>query len=208
MRAGNMINRIVFYAKATSRDLFSGSVDTWPTPTITTRGEIREVGGSRFLSNEEKFYSKSKEVTIRYNSAERVEIDTITLTGTTGTANVTVDGLTKLATFDTDLDTTAANFVTAHAAAFATQDITVISAAGGKLVFTGQTAKGAFTGASTCVNATGNLTGTNADTQAYASVVENMKLKIDDGSQFYIISYIEIIGRNEGMRLSIEKDNT
>lgn len=208
MRSGRLEHRILFYAKVISRDSFSGSVDTWPAVTITTRGEVREVGGSKFLSNEEKFYSKNKEVTIRYNSAERVEIDTITLTGTSGTANVTVDTLTKLATFATDLETTAANFVTTHAAAYAARDITLTTAAGGKLVFTGQTAKGAFTGASTCANVSGNLAGTNADTQAYASVVETMKLKIDEETQFYIITYIEIIGRKEGMRLSIEKENT
>jgi hypothetical protein len=42
---------------------------------------------------------------------------TITLTGTSGTANVNIGGVNYLATFATDLDTTATNFVTAHAAA-------------------------------------------------------------------------------------------
>jgi len=108
MRAGNLYHRIAFYPKATTRDSFSGSVDTWATPTINTRGEIREVGGSKDLSNEEKFFSKSKELTIRYRAA----------------------------------------------------------------------------------------------------VTENMKLTIDGATDFYIITYIEIIGRNEGMRLSIEKENS
>lgn len=42
--------------------------------------------------------------------------DTATLTGASGTANVTINGIDYLATFDTSLATTAANFVAAHAA--------------------------------------------------------------------------------------------
>ena len=34
-----------------------------------------------------------------------------------------------------------------------------------------------------------------------------MKLKIDAGEDFYVITYIETLGRSEGMRLSIEKEN-
>lgn len=52
----------------------------------------------------------------------------ITLTGTSGTANITVDGTPYLATFSTNLTTTASNFVTAHAAAiFTATGATVIS---------------------------------------------------------------------------------
>ena len=64
------------------------------------------------------------------------QVDTITLTGTSGTANVTLaGGLTKTATFDTNLTTTAANFVTTHAAAYAAEGITVTSS-GADLIFT------------------------------------------------------------------------
>lgn len=41
----------------------------------------------------------------------------VTLTGTSGTANITIAGVDYLATFAADLTTTADNFVTAHAAA-------------------------------------------------------------------------------------------
>lgn len=44
---------------------------------------------------------------------------TATLTGASGTANITINGVNYLATFNTDLTTTAANFVTAHAATIA-----------------------------------------------------------------------------------------
>jgi len=55
---------------------------------------------------------------------------TVTLTGTSGTANITLDTVDYLATFDTDLTTTAANWVTANATALATAGYTVTSALG------------------------------------------------------------------------------
>jgi head-tail adaptor len=79
MRAGNLFNRIKFYAKVTTRDAYGSSVDSWPIATITTRGEVRWQGGSRLLLNEEKSYSKSMELTVRYRSAitetMKVQID-------------------------------------------------------------------------------------------------------------------------------------
>ena len=67
MRAGNMYHRVKFYAKVISRDDYGSSVDTWPTATIECRGEVRYTGGYKTLSNEEKFYSKSIELRVRYN---------------------------------------------------------------------------------------------------------------------------------------------
>lgn len=79
MRAGNLSHTVKFYAKVITRDEFNASVDTYPIATITTRGEVRYSGGSRILSNEEKFYSKSMELTVRYNpdinETMRVQID-------------------------------------------------------------------------------------------------------------------------------------
>ncbi len=57
---------------------------------------------------------------------------TITLTGTSGTANINIGGVDYLATFATDLSTTRANFVTANATAINT-------ATGGTLTGTGAT---------------------------------------------------------------------
>lgn len=55
----------------------------------------------------------------------------VTLTGTSGKANVNIGGVNYLATFATDLTTTASNFVTAHAAAIlAASGVVVTSAAG------------------------------------------------------------------------------
>src|SRR5690606_15504394 len=50
---------------------------------------------------------------------------TVTLTGTSGTANINILGTDYLATWDTDLATTADNFVTAHAATLATEGVVV-----------------------------------------------------------------------------------
>ena len=82
----------------------------------------------------------------------------LTLTGSTGTANVNVDGTNYLATFNTSLTQTAANFVTAHAAALAADGVTVTSNTG-VLTFSGLTA---VINAITILNATSDLAGTLA----------------------------------------------
>lgn len=93
------------------------------------------------------------------------QVDTVSVTGTSGTANITVAwGLTKLATFDTDLTTTAANFVTAHAAAYLAVGIVVTSAVA-DLVFTANVSGTAFAHP-VITNATWNLAGTVANTTA------------------------------------------
>jgi len=61
-------------------------------------------------------------------AAITVDADEVTLTGTSGTANVTVNGVAYLATWGTDLPTTAAAFVTSHKAALAAKSILVFSA--------------------------------------------------------------------------------
>jgi len=93
------------------------------------------------------------------------QVETVTLTGTAGTANVTMGGVTKLATFDTDLDTTHAAFVAAHAVAYAAAGITLTGTT--TLIFTAAVAGVPFT-PGTVVNVTTNLTGTVAHTTASA----------------------------------------
>jgi head-tail adaptor len=68
MRSGGMYHRIRFFEKVVVRDAYGASVDTWDytEPTIETRGEIRYTGGSKTLSNEEIFYTKSIELIVRY----------------------------------------------------------------------------------------------------------------------------------------------
>ena len=86
----------------------------------------------------------------------------ITLTGTSGTANVAIDGTDYLAAFETDLTTTANNFVTAHAATILAEHGLTVTADAGVLTFVGAT-EGFLN--PTITNATGNLDGTVADAE-------------------------------------------
>jgi len=60
----------------------------------------------------------------------------VTLAGTSGTANVNIAGVDYLATFNTDLATTASDFVTAHASAILLASGAVITAVGDDIVVT------------------------------------------------------------------------
>lgn len=94
--------------------------------------------------------------------------EVITLTGTGGTANVTlVGGLTKLATWATSLTVTATNFVTAHASAYLAVGVQV-TAYQGKLYFE-STSVGVAIVAPEITNVTDNLSGTVANAIANAS---------------------------------------
>lgn len=82
---------------------------------------------------------------------------TLTLTGTSGTANVSVGGVNYLATFATNLTTTANNFVAAHASAIQTATGATVTAENGVITFRDATV--GFP-AITITNATTNLAGT------------------------------------------------
>lgn len=62
----------------------------------------------------------------------------IIFTGTNGTANVNVNGVNYLATFSSNLNTTAANFVSTHAAALLALGITLTVVTGAQVQFTDQ----------------------------------------------------------------------
>jgi len=64
------------------------------------------------------------------------QVQTVNLTGTSGTGNIIVNGVEYLATFATDLATTEGNFVTAHAAAILTATGATVTYAGGLITFT------------------------------------------------------------------------
>jgi len=95
--------------------------------------------------------------------ANVAQVTTITLTGTSGTANVTVaGGLTKLVTFNTDLATTASDFDTDHSAAYTAEGITVTTS-GDDIIFTAASAGTPFD-VPVITNATGDLAGTVVET--------------------------------------------
>ncbi len=93
--------------------------------------------------------------------ADVAQVETATLTGASGTANVTMGGLTKLATFDTNIADTSAAFDAAHTAANAAIGIALTGTT--TLIFTAAVAGVPFT-AGVVANVTGDLTGTVAHT--------------------------------------------
>ena len=98
------------------------------------------------------------------------QVERVTLTGTSGTANITAaGGLTKVVTFNATLIQTAADFVLAHTAAYAAVGIT-IAAANEVVVFSAAVAGKPFT-APVITNATGDAAGTVAHTLASATTL-------------------------------------
>lgn len=68
MRAGRLDTKVGFYSKVTTRDDYNASVDSWPTLTFEVWGEVTYAGGDAILSNEEKFYSGTIFLRVRYRS--------------------------------------------------------------------------------------------------------------------------------------------
>lgn len=93
------------------------------------------------------------------------QVDTVTLTGTSGTCNVTFNGVAYLATFTTDLTTTTANFVTSHAAALLLRGVVVTSSTD-TIIFTSAVPGNPFAAVTISAAVSGNLTGTRAATTA------------------------------------------
>jgi len=98
------------------------------------------------------------------------QVDTITLTGSSGTCNITVAGVDYLATFDTSLTVTAAAFVTSHAAALALRDVTVTSDTD-TVVLTSAIAGVTFGTSAISSAVSGNLSGSRAATTANTAAV-------------------------------------
>lgn len=114
-----------------------------------------------YSGNQEQFGGYSEIGGI--DGSDVAQVETVTLAGTVGTANVTMGGLTKLATFDTDLATTHAAFVSDHAAAYAAVGITLTGTV--TLIFTATVAGVPFL-AGTVVAVIAGLTGTVVHTTA------------------------------------------
>lgn len=85
MKAGDLFHRVDFYAKVSTRDALGASSDTWPLVTLSCRGGIRWTGGGEVQTfSDERFFNKSMELSVRYNS-NIVE-----------TMKVAIDGLSDL----------------------------------------------------------------------------------------------------------------
>lgn len=108
-------------------------------------------------------------------------IKTATLTGTSGTANVNVNGVDYLATFNSSLTQTAADFVTAYEdTILARHGACVVTSSGADIIVTsGLPGMNVLV---TVTNVSGNLAGTVAATQA---AVKNTSLKADQAIEVF-----------------------
>ena len=113
-----------------------------------------------------------------YMSTKRV--DTVTLTGTTGTATLTCNAIANTVTFATDIETTIDNYVTANAAAHLVAG-QVLTGTATDFVFTAVVAGTTFTGATALSAASDDLVGTVVLTTANAlAAINDNKLIIPD----------------------------
>ena len=69
MRAGRLDRKASFYSKSSTRGDYNESIDVWTTHEFDTWGTVQYAGGDMILSNEEKFYSGTVFLTVRYRSA-------------------------------------------------------------------------------------------------------------------------------------------
>ena len=101
-------------------------------------------------------------------ASDVAQVETVTLTGTSGTAEITVaGGLTKTVTFNTSLTQTATDFDSDHSAAYTAEGITVTTS-GADIIFTAAVAGTPFD-APVITNLTGDLDGSVVATTANAS---------------------------------------
>lgn len=85
-------------------------------------------GSFNFTVNNDKVQAVSTiQLTTEYSSLNGNSSRTVTLTGTSGTANINIGGTNYLATFTSSLTTSATNFVTSHGATLSALGITVTS---------------------------------------------------------------------------------
>lgn len=99
-------------------------------------------------------------LTIEEGSATGSASQTITIAGTSGTANVNIAGINYLATFGDNLDDTASDFVTSHAAAILAATGLVVTAGTASIILTGEASD--FPEGVAAANVSGNLAGTVA----------------------------------------------
>ncbi len=138
---------------------------------------------------------------------------TITLTGSSGTANINIGGTNYLATFATDLTTTANNWITANAATLLTQWGLVATASLGVITLksniSGIDFKGTLgtaSGAVTIINASGNLAGTIATTKLLMNLEVDASAPNSTGASNAVITITP--GTNANISISQIRDVT
>lgn len=117
-------------------------------------------------------------VSTEYPAVNGVTTRTVTLTGSSGTANVTIAGVDYLATFATNLTTTASNWVTANATALLALGYTVTSSGAVITVSALTTVFPTIAVTNVTTNLAGTLgtqTNTASTGNAYANIVSSQR---------------------------------
>lgn len=118
------------------------------------------------------------------------KINTVTLTGSSGTAVLVCNGVGDLATWNTSLTQTATNFAAAHVADYLAVGVTLTSS-GATVIFTLVTPGADFIGPNTVQNVSGNLSGTPV-TSGYRKFVFNAG-ELDAKMRTWSADLLEII---------------
>ena len=173
--AGTVFEQIVMsiFIKGIARDLqrqmFFGDVNAETLsggfPTGTANTDYKEYNGfwKRLIADVTSGTIPAAQRVTVANGAIKQK-DTHSLTGISGTANIAINGLLYLATFATDLTTTATNFKNLHAAALLLRGIVVTSSAA-DVILEASIPGVAFT-STAAANVSGTLAGTKVATTA------------------------------------------
>ena len=130
------------------------------------------------------------------------QVETVTLTGSSGTANILINGVNYLATWNTSLTQTAPDFVTTHATALALRGITVTSSVA-DVILTSSIAGQPYT-APTITNVIADLAGSVAHTTpntAPSALSTNQALTVMDSLYTDSDKVLKQIPKNEKVML-------
>jgi hypothetical protein len=136
-------------------------------------------GTNPVLANGNFYLVSPSNLTILTSTYAGAVAATVALTGTSGTANITVGGITRLATFTTNTTTSATNFVNTHKAAYTAAGLNLMSNAA-NLVWTALQPGVGFS-AVTIATVTGDLFGNevrDAKNDLLASTIKEMGTKL------------------------------
>lgn len=143
-------------------------------------GYFTKYAGTNPVLSNSNFYLVSPSDTVVLTSTYAGAVaTTIGLIGNSGTANITVAGVTKTATYVTSTTQTATNFVTANSAAYAAVGLTLTSSAA-NLIFTAKNPSVGF-GNGVITNVSGTLDGSearDAKNDLLAATIRTMAAKL------------------------------
>ena len=139
---------------STDSIILNGTIDTIASAFTITTGELL-IKNSSIIQGTPSSITGSSKVFIYDTTIDHSTRSIMQVAGTTGTANVDIDGDVYLMTFDTDLETTMKNFITTHAAAILSDSGATVVLSNGRLLFTNILTLNVVT----IANVTGDLSG-------------------------------------------------